>query len=422
MEFLETGEKIKKLRVELKIKQEELNVVGVSRNFISMIENGKRKLPKDVALRIIELFKKKANILGIDFEFDEHWLMATAKEQVIEFCNEKLNYNLSDKDIDIITSLVKSYNIKELIPSSYIIKADKLYAERLYEEAFSYYYDILESYSDEHEEKAFIYNKLGKCKIMMSNYIEAITYLTKCYGISLKTNNVIDRKNCLYNIALCYKGLGHIDVAIDYVNDFIILCSINDNFKEYMGAVILKANCYIELKRYQQAIDILNSNIDKFADPQDILLGYIYNSLGSVYIDINELENALFYLDKAYYIRKLKDTYNLPRTMFNKAKVLVKQEKFEYGLEIISNAIYLSRENKDYDCILKCYTFVESIYIESHDYEHLKEVYLEMISIFINTNQKENLFKVYIKLLSISGDSNNINELKLYIDDAMKYT
>jgi HTH-type transcriptional regulator, quorum sensing regulator NprR len=420
MEFLDSGDKIRKMRIKLNIKQEELNTTGVSRNFISMIENGKRKLPKHVAIKLMEIFECKADEIGIKLEEDEKWLMTSAREQAIEFCNDKLSYDLSAEDIDEVTTLVKNYNIRELIPKVYVMKANRLYEDRSYEEAFTYYYEILDCVKEWDEEKAFIYNKLGKCKIMMLNYIEAITYFKKCYNLSLKTSNVVDKRNCLYNIALSYKKLGRIEPALDFIDEFIKLCDINENFKEYMGAAILKSNCYIELNRYQQAIDILISNIYSFTDSEDILLGYIYNSLGSLYLNINELETALVYLDKACHIREIRDRYNLPRTIFNKAETFLKQGNLENALQLINKTIHLSEENNDLDLIMKCYRQLEKIYSEANKNEDLKELYLEMVDLFSKTDKKEELLKLYIKLLKMNYETSNIHGCEVYLENAIR--
>jgi HTH-type transcriptional regulator, quorum sensing regulator NprR len=418
MKFLDTGEKIKKLRKELYMRQEELNAAGVSRNFICMIENGKRKLPQHVAISLIEIFRKRAVDLGVKLDYDEQWLLTSAKEQAAEFCNEKLKSDLSPEDIDTMVAIVRDYSIEELIPQVYTFEANKLYDDKLYEEAFTYYYEVLECIGNNVEEKAFIYNKLGKCKTMMLNYVEAITYFNKCYEYSLINSNDTNKKNCLYNMAVCYRKLEKPRLALECVDELIKLCDINEDFMEYIGSIILKSNCYIDLKKHQQAIDTLSSEISRFADSEHILLGYIYNSLGSLYLDTNELETALVYLDKACHIRKLRDNYNLPRTMLNKANILIKQESIEEAIQLINIAISLAQQNQDQEFIIKCYKLLEEMYLK--DTKNLKDIYLKMIEIFKITNKNEDILKIYIKLLAISYDSNNIIEYKAYLEDAIK--
>ncbi|MEG0774112.1 helix-turn-helix domain-containing protein [Clostridium sp.] len=420
MKFLDTGEKIKKLRKELKIKQEELNSVGVSRNFISMIENGKRKLPKHVAIKLIEIFKTKANEMGIKLEIDEQWLLTSAKEQAINFCNEKLASDLSIEDIDLIIELIKDYNIKELIPKVYVLKANDLYDKRLYEEAFTYYYEILECVHGESEEKSFIYNKLSKCKIMMLNYVEAITYLNKCYEYCTVNGDIKNKKNCLYNMAFSYQKLDNIDLALSCINSYIKLCDIQVEFKEYMGAIILKVNCYILSKEYQLAIDTATDAINKIHDSENLYLGYLYNSLGVLYTEVNDFDKALSYLEKAEAIRLQQDSYNLSHTILNKAKIFIKQENIEEALQLINKTIALAETHNDYEFIIESYELLEKLYVDLKRNGELINTYLKMINLFNKMSKKDEALKIYVKLLSLTIESKDSDEYKYYLREAMK--
>jgi tetratricopeptide (TPR) repeat protein len=218
-------------------------------------------------------------------------------------------------------------------------------------------------------------------------------------------------------MAVCYRTLEKAQLALDCVNELIGLCDVNENFEEYIGVIILKSNCYIDLKKYQEAIYTLSFDIDRFKDPEDILLGYIYNNLGSLYLDLNELDAALVYLDKSYYIRKLKDDYNLPRTMLNKADLLVKQGNKEDAIQLTNKAISLAEQNNDQEFIIKCYKWLEKMY--PSDSKMLKSIYLKMIDTLKIINKTEDILKTYIKLLAISYDSNDMIEYKEYLNDVM---
>jgi HTH-type transcriptional regulator, quorum sensing regulator NprR len=420
VKFLDTGEKIKDLRKKLNIKQEELNIIGVSRNFISMIENGKRKLPQCTAVKLMEIFKKKADELNINLDVDENWLMISAKAQATEFCNEKLDSNFPNEDIDTMTSLVKEYNIQELVPKVYMLKANNLYDKRLYEEAFTYYYEILDNLKNDNTEKASIYNKLSKCKIMMLNYMEAITYLNKCYEYCILSNDIATKKNCLYNMALTYFKLGSYELSLNSMDSFIKLCDLSKDFKEYIWAILLESNCYIENKKYQKSINMLSDIIDKFKDTEDLLLGYVYNNLGLSYLENNELDKALLNLDKAEIIRQSKDRYNLSHTIFNKAKILMKQKMMEQSLELVNKSIALAEEFNDYEFIINNYKLLETLYFEQGKNSDFINLYLNMIGVFKKIDNKEEVLKAYIKLLSIIEDNGDTDSYKYYLAEARK--
>lgn len=60
MNFLTTGEKIKRLRIQLNLTQEELQTENVTRGLISMIETNKRDVTYATAVKLVDKFNEKA--------------------------------------------------------------------------------------------------------------------------------------------------------------------------------------------------------------------------------------------------------------------------------------------------------------------------------------------------------------------------
>ena len=79
IEFLTPGQRIKKLRKLLNMRQHDLQGEKVKRNFISMIENGERGLSKETARFIAYRFNNKAKELGIDLSNIFSFLLHKAK-------------------------------------------------------------------------------------------------------------------------------------------------------------------------------------------------------------------------------------------------------------------------------------------------------------------------------------------------------
>ena len=66
IKFLTVGEKMKNIRKKLGMKQYDLEEIGITRSYISMIETNKRKINKETMKKMIELFKQKASELNIE--------------------------------------------------------------------------------------------------------------------------------------------------------------------------------------------------------------------------------------------------------------------------------------------------------------------------------------------------------------------
>ncbi|NRU36614.1 transcriptional regulator with XRE-family HTH domain [Clostridium beijerinckii] len=86
MKFLNSAQKLKSTRKYLKMKQEDLVDEKITRGLISMIEIGKRELTNNVASKLIEKFKKRAQELNIILEIDIDFLLRTPNEDAELYC------------------------------------------------------------------------------------------------------------------------------------------------------------------------------------------------------------------------------------------------------------------------------------------------------------------------------------------------
>ncbi|WP_173717630.1 hypothetical protein [Clostridium beijerinckii] len=68
------------------MKQEDLVDEKITRGLISMIEIGKRELTNNVASKLIEKFKKRAQELNIILEIDIDFLLRTPNEDAELYC------------------------------------------------------------------------------------------------------------------------------------------------------------------------------------------------------------------------------------------------------------------------------------------------------------------------------------------------
>lgn len=149
MEFLTTSEKIKKLRNELFLKQEDLQDEKVTRGLISMIETGKRELSKNAASKIVNKFRQRAEELNTVIYIDEEYLMRSPKEDAELYCLKKLE----NQQVDIhiageALQIAKQYDLIEVIAIVYFRLGEMFYKEKNFEEACHNYNKSIEIYRD----------------------------------------------------------------------------------------------------------------------------------------------------------------------------------------------------------------------------------------------------------------------------------
>ena len=414
IKFLTVGEKMKNIRKKLGMKQYDLEEIGITRSYISMIEANKRKTNKETMKKMIELFKQKALELNIELNINEEKLLETSEEQAVKFCLEKLNDNEEVLNVEEIIEVAKLYQLNEILAKTYIIKANILYDDRDYGLAFNYYYNTLDMYNKLkiRHKNSYLYNKLGKCKFSLMDYSEALIYFKKAYDYSILEDNEATLKHSYYNIALSYKKISEFDLALEYTNKYLELCDMNINFTEYVYAIILKSNCYIEKKETKLAIELYEKIIDKFSDKENYLIGFVFNNLGTVYLDLEESDKTLCYFNKAEKIRKLVDKPHLAHTLIDKSNIFLKKQQYTEMIPLLLKGIESAKKYKDTEYVLKGYYNLEKIYKENKEIEKLKEIYIDLLDYLENVENKEEKFNVYIKLSLIYLEENNIDSAK----------
>ncbi|MEG0308105.1 MAG: tetratricopeptide repeat protein [Clostridium sp.] len=318
------------------------------------------------------------------------------------YCTDQLNLKLTSNEIDKIIDICEKYNMSDLISSAYIIKGNLLYEKNLFNDAFLQFNQALYICDNIHiKDEIFIYNRMGACKISTLHYEEALAYLCKCYSYVVDFNDVNLTCNCIFNLALTYKKLGEFDNAIIYIDKLLDICDLNHDFNKYIENIILKANCYLGKNEYHTAIELYTETLNKFNPTISPLSGIIYNNLGLIYLDINELDKALKFFKNATLSRESLDKSTLCRSLIDTSKVYIKQGLYSEAIELLEKGIILANEYGDKEYLLKGYTLLEDAYVALKDRNKLEEVYLRSLKA-LNDIDSCKLLSIYNKLTMIN--------------------
>lgn len=412
MEFITTGEKVKKIRKYLKITQEELQDESISRGLISMIEIGKRILTKDVAIKLVDKFKQKARKLNINLEIDEGYLLRSPDEDAELYCEKLLKDSNSYDDIDEVFKIACEFNLFKIKAGYYSKKADLHMNTKDYANAFINYNEALTIYRDinQYEIFPYLYWKIGLCEASLCKYKDALVYfnISERYSIMYGDNNV--KQKVMYNKALCYKKVNKLDLALDCIDKYLLLLDEKDD--TYFYANILKSNCYETMGRYDEAIELYNYLCIKLLESDNFLLGYIYNNLGLAYLHKYDFKNSLKYFDMSENIRSLMDKQNLSHTIIEKSEVFIKNNFYNDAIKTIELGLKYASLYKDYEYMLKGNYKLVDIYERLKDTENLKEIYLVIADILKESNNINELVSIYIKLSLIYLDESDINKAR----------
>ncbi len=408
IEFKNGNEKIKLLRKQLKMTQQEFQDSHFTRGYLGLLENGRRNITLQASRTIVKKFLAKASEQGIDLKLEEDYFSRSVQEDARRFCEENLKSNLSLEELEIIMDIAKRYNLDMIEAMVYKKRGDINFGENEYLEAYKNYFysmDILRS-NDISDEICYIYNRLGWCKSCLLDYEEAIVYFNKAI-----INSEIFKKDDIlmyatYNLAICYTRTSKFNEAIEIIDEFIRKFNTEEYFLNYIYAKILKANSYEGLKDIENAILIFNSVIELVKERQDDesskLLGLIYSNLGSIYTKKGELSKALDYYNQSQQIRMKVDKKNVAHTLIEKASIYIEKKLYDEAIMIIELGIERAKEYNDYEYIIRGYELLEKIYSNTGMKDDLEKIIKSVINFLENTGQKDSLIKYYIKMQELN--------------------
>lgn len=419
MVFLNPGQKIRQLRKQLKMRQEDLASDNLSRPYLSMIEMGKRSLSDNVANILAQEFNKRAEELHIELNIDADYIIRTPDEDASKYCFEKLNTAESQNDLNEIIEISMQFNLESIKAKAYQKLGDIYFDNHDYINAFANYDIALDSCrnADEHKEEPYLYSRLGKCKFYLLQYNEALLYLQRSdyYSNFYKNNGII--KYITYNMALCYKKLDDMDTALEYIDKCLSMCSENSDFQEYIYANILKANCYESKDDIDEALSVYSNLIAKFSDSQDPLLGIIYNNLGLLHLKNDDYVTSLKYFNQAQKIRMQKDKLNLSHTIIEKSNVFIKQGFYSEAITLIELGLEMAGNNNDTEYLLKGRYLLVEIYNSTNDYSGLEKTYLSILETLKDADKDNHneILKVYNSLSILYLKQNDLNKVNNYL-------
>lgn len=417
MDFLNPAQRLKKIRKQLNMKQQDFQEKEMTRSYYGMLENGKRNLSFDTAFKILEKFKRKAEQLCIDLDIDEKYLMMSPMEEAKKYCLDNLEDDINQEKATELINIVKRYNLAEVEAEIYKILGDISYRNKTYNQAFLNYSFSIDIYKNTTNKKniAYLYNRLGMCKFSVFECNDSVIYFNRAIYYSSIYNDEVTGSYAIYNIAKCYRKLKKYDKAIEYCDIFISECNKSENVENYIYAQSMKANCLGDTEKIDNAILIYNELLREKIEIVAPLKAYVYNNLGSLYFKKEELIKSLNYFNKSQSIRSEVDKKNLSHTLIDKSEVYIKQKLYNEAIMIINLGIDMAKIYKDSQYLLKSYNLLIEIYTLNGDCNKVEENYNNMLIILKDTKDTKNLLKVYLSLCELTFRGNNYEKAYEYL-------
>lgn len=399
MDFLTMGEKVRKLREQLDLNQEDLQTEKVSRGLISMIETGKRDVSYATAIKLAEKFKQKADKLNIILNVDADYLMRSPNEDAELYCLGQLKDDeISQSKINEILQLSEEYDLISIRAKTYFKMGQINEEKKNYEDACKNYEDAIKIYKTMGKDKELgqIYIRLGICKGKNLQHDAAIVYFNLSQYYSFVYDNKELEKFSLQNLAVEYKKIDKVDLALETIEKYLTISNETDTY--YYFALNTKANCYEAKGAYDKAIDTYKNLLNKISNSKKPILGYVYNNLGLNYCHKNDFEESLKYFEMAGEFKSKMDRENLSHTLIEKSNVFLKQDLPEQAIKTIDEGLNYAIEYNDMEYLIKGYYILVSIYDRLNDLVNLENIYIKLAELLKINNDKIKLKSIYDKM------------------------
>lgn len=377
MQFYDPSEKIKLMRKKLGVNQADLEGPNMTRSFISMMENGKRKVTLDGSKYLLDKFKEIGNKLNIPLNLSEDYFSKSAAEDARCYCQVALKEDmLTHKKLEELLEIQSKYELTDLLADTYLKNGIMYIMEKDYSTAFINLSNSLEKYKDLNDvvNQSSVYLKLGLCNYWKNNYEEAIFFYRKAIEYAKKSDNQLALINASYNLGLTYGR----SKAYDECEDILITNIINnDNTNDsYIlnSSKIIIGNLYLDTGRYAEAAKEYFDVVDTLGDKDEALLGLLYNNISEYYYKIDDYTNSLHYINEAQRIKtKLNDKKSLPNTFILKAKILFAQGFHEESIMLLELAMDIAENHNNIDVIIDIYKDFMTVLEARNDLDGIKE-------------------------------------------------
>lgn len=250
-----SGDKLMQLRKKYGVKQYQLAGENISRSYIGMVEQNRRKITRNKAEEITKNFNillkgKDIEIKLEDFYVEAEEEMSSRAEQIVKKIKEKdygecfLN-ELRELEGEIIQNTIQN---KATI---YFEIGEKLFTESDFVTAAFYFEKSLEYFLTNKQVKEMfeIAKKLSACYLQIRRYSELsmLYYRLKPFMMKFKSEN---KKEILLNFARGFKELGEYKESIKLLDE---INSEGKTFANQLAAFELLAENYYCLNRLSEA-------------------------------------------------------------------------------------------------------------------------------------------------------------------------
>ncbi|GAB6086065.1 helix-turn-helix domain-containing protein [Alkaliphilus crotonatoxidans] len=382
MKIMSTGEKIRKLRTDIGLNQDDLTNDEITRSLISMIENNKRNLTYRAATVIASALNQYYPNLGKEITPD--FLLETEVEQAQRLIKEKLddmqqllknpsqqNEAQVENGIKNLIEFAQEWKLDSVVAELQMTRGRFYYDTYQYNEALQDFFCALAYYlkKEQYEKVASLYNLIGISHYSLMLIEQALLYFAQLEDILyLHKPQNYDRMKMLLviNRVLCYRRQKKYDMVLNGIAQFKELNYYDQDF--YQRIVIIEANTYRDIQHFDKAIKLYNKMLKKPEKLTTDNLMLVYENLAELYEIKEDYEKSMYYAALAYDYQDKVNNFYIPYLFLLKAKLNFKLNKIDKAVELINQGLMIAEKVSGVDKLIDLHFLQMEIDLQTKQY------------------------------------------------------
>lgn len=435
MEILSPGQKIRKIRKELKINQKEITGGEITRELISIIENDKSTLTPTVAQIITDNINKICKERNIDFSLNTEYLLEDINAQTNKIASKYIDFlcinedNISkdfSKDIEEIEGFLRKYDVPEKKMIIYEKIGDILKKQREFNRSYVYYIKAFENHNSLFNDiRLFnLLQKLGGICIKLNKDKEALDF----NNLALIYNDNVDEKlkyKVLFNNVLAYMHLSEHDKALLEI-EHIQSTFKTLNRENIFQLNILKVNCLRYRKFYYDALKLNESMLSLVYNKDIEKCILVTANILDIYTILKDIKNVKSYIDKLIYLmnnyKDVDESFHSPNA-YNQIGLSANLiNNLDLSIEYYKKSINVAKYQRNRRILLISLDELLDILIKEKNIEEinsLKNQIIELISLEIIEPSANSVFKL-MEFYNEIGDKESLRSILQFILESKK--
>ncbi|GAB6087251.1 hypothetical protein [Alkaliphilus crotonatoxidans] len=435
MKIMSTGEKIRKLRTDIGLNQDDLTNDEITRSLISMIENNKRNLTYRAATVIASALNQYYPNLGKEITPD--FLLETEVEQAQRLIKEELddmqellknpsqqNEAQVEKGIKNLIEFAQEWKLDSVVAELQMTRGRFHYDTYQYNHALQDFFSALTYYlkKEEYDKVASLYNLIGTSHYQLMLIDQALLYFTQLEAIlNFHRPDNYDRMNMalLFNKILCYRRQNRHDLVLKAVGQFKEIARSDDDVNQRIA--IIEANTYRDIQHFDKAIKLYNRILKKSEKLTIDNLMLVYENIAELYEMKGDYEKSLHYINSAFEYKNIIETNYYPYLLHCKAKIYWKLNKIDEAINLINSGLMLAEKVTKIETLLDLHLLLVEIHINTNKF-NIAEKNLIQLEEFVTTNEiKDKLLELYTYCIELYCKTNNVEKCMEYTLKVRKF-